>query len=125
MANRQRDLGKEQFWRQMVARQRRSDLTIRAFCEHAGLSQPSFYQWRGELARRDRAQHDQTPPSARAAFVPVHLVPDVAVIEIVLGQGVVVRVPAGADDKTLRQVLAALATSARTISDDDTEGASC
>ena len=53
MANRQRDLGKEQFWRQMVARQRQSDLTIRAFCEHAGLSQASFYQWRRELVRRD------------------------------------------------------------------------
>src|SRR5947207_13628415 len=81
MANRQRDLGKEQFWRQMVARQRQSDLTIRAFCGHAGLSQASFYQWRRELVRRDR-----TRPSARAAFVPLQLVPDAAVIEIVLGQ---------------------------------------
>ena len=112
MANRQRDLGKEQFWRQMVARQRQSDLTIRAFCEHAGLSQASFYQWRRELVRRDR-----TRPSARAAFVPLQLVPDAAVIEIVLGPSVVVRVPAGADDQTLRQVLAALATRAAGMED--------
>ena len=48
------------------------------------------------------------------------LVPDAAVIEIVLGPSVVVRVPAGADDQTLRQVLAALATRAA-----GTEGASC
>jgi transposase-like protein len=105
MANRRRDSEKEQFWRRMVAQQRQSGGTIRAFCQREGLSQPSFYQWRRELARRDRA------PIARrgaATFVPIQVVAEAALIEIALPGGVVVRVRAGADAATLRQVLATL-----------------
>jgi transposase len=110
MANRRRDPEKEQFWRRMVAQQRQSGGTIRAFCQREGLSQPSFYQWRRELARRDRA------PIARrgaATFVPIQVVAEAALIEaalieIALPGDVVVRVRAGADAATLRQVLATL-----------------
>ena len=105
MANRRRDPEKEQFWRRMLAQQRQSAGTIRAFCEREGLSQPSFYQWRRELARRDRAQ---VARRGVATFVPIQVVPEVALIEIALPGGVVVRVRAGADAATLRQILAAL-----------------
>ena len=105
MANRRRDPEKEQFWRRMVARQRQSAETIRAFCEREGVSQPSFYQWRRELARRDRAELARR---GAATFVPVQVVPEAALIEIALPGDVVVRVRAGADAATLRQVLAAL-----------------
>ncbi len=115
MANRRRDPEKEQFWRRMVAQQRQSAGTIRAFCEREGLSQPSFYQWRRELSRRDRASMTRrgaaVPGATRrgaATFVPIQVVPEVALIEIALPGGVVVRVRAGADAATLRQVLAAL-----------------
>ena len=119
MANRRRDPEKEQFWRRMVAQQRQSAGTIRAFCEREGLSQPSFYQWRRELARRDRTPRARRDAAGRdaATFVPIQVVAEAALIEIALPGGVVVRVRAGADAATLRQVLAVLAESP--------EGASC
>jgi len=38
---------KERWWRQQVARQRRGKLTVRKYCAQAGISEPSFYAWRG------------------------------------------------------------------------------
>jgi hypothetical protein len=96
-----------------------SGLTIRGYCLRHGLSEPSFYAWRGELARRDAARRDGRRPSEQgssqgASFVQVHVPADVAspgaVIEIVLGEGVLVRVPRGADQATLTTVLDALGT---------------
>jgi len=129
MANRRRDPAKEQFWRQTVERQQASGVSVRVFCQREGLGEASFYMWRRELARRDRAQA-QAPAQApiesrlqeqrqgqrrrrrrrrlRAAFVPVRLaVPEqAAAIEIALAGGVVVRVRPGFDAQALRQVLA-------------------
>ena len=48
-----RMLATEQLWRQRVAQQPRSKLSIREFCQRAGVSEASFYAWRRELARRD------------------------------------------------------------------------
>ncbi len=112
MANRQRNHAKEQFWRRTMARCRASGLSIRAFCEREGLLEPSFYQWRRELARRDR----QTirPGRRGMAFVPVRVVgdegkaPGCGAIEIVLARGRIVRVSAGFEGETLAQVVAVL-----------------
>ena len=41
--NNQRSSSKERFWRRMVRRCRNSGLSVRAFCEEHGLSEPSFY----------------------------------------------------------------------------------
>ena len=107
MANAQRDRGKEQFWRQALARWRHSGITVRAYCAQHGLSEPSFYAWRKELARRDRRAAE--PAGGVAAFVPVQIVPEPGVaIEIVMRQGHVVRVRPGFDRQTLRSVLAVL-----------------
>ena len=48
-----RMLATEQLWRQRVVQQPRSKLSIREFCQRAGVSEASFYAWRRELARRD------------------------------------------------------------------------
>jgi hypothetical protein len=107
MANAQRDRGKEQFWRQTLARWRQSELTVRAYCAQYGLSEPSFYAWRKVLARRDRRAAEPAGPAA--VFVPVQIVPEPGVaIEIVMPQGHVVRVRPGFDRQTLRHVLATL-----------------
>jgi transposase len=77
---------------------------VRAFCERRRLSEPSFYAWRRELAKRD---------AQRPAFVPVHLVGGEGVaaggfLELVLAGGRRVRVPADFDAATLRRLLAVL-----------------
>jgi hypothetical protein len=111
---------KERFWRDHLARQAAGSLTIRGYCLRHDLSEPSFYAWRGELARRDAARRDGHRPSEQgssrgASFVQVHVSAGVglspsAAIEIVLGEGALVRVPPGADQATLATVLATLRT---------------
>ncbi|MEL6897705.1 MAG: hypothetical protein AAFP90_16515 [Planctomycetota bacterium] len=47
-----RSTDKQDFWRWVIAEQRRSGLTIKAFCKQQGLSEPSFYGWRRRLEGR-------------------------------------------------------------------------
>jgi transposase-like protein len=115
MAN-HRDPVKAAFWRRVVARWRRSQLTVRDFCRQEQLSEPSFYAWRRTLAERA----DSTPPRERRTtrqsapfFVPLRVAAEANAstpppLEIVLGRGRVVRVPPGFDAATLRQTLAVL-----------------
>lgn len=100
----QRDVRKEQQWRQWLRQWRASGLSVRAFCEERGLSEPSFYAWRRALAERD---------AEAAVFVPVEVVeeePSVtrAALELVVGEQHIVRVRPGFDAATLRQLLAVL-----------------
>src|SRR5207245_864436 len=98
MANQPRNHAKEQLWRRAMARHLASGLSIRAFCERESLSEPSFYQWRRELARRDR--QTSRPGRTGMAFVPVRVLreegqsPASGAIEIVLAGGRIVRVGA-------------------------------
>jgi transposase len=99
---RPRDGQKEQQWRRWLREWQSSGLSVRAFCERHHLSEPRFYAWRGKLAKRD---------AQRPAFVPVQVVADEALtttLELVLAGGRKLRVPAGFDAATLRQLLAVL-----------------
>jgi hypothetical protein len=58
-----RDQKKEAIWRQHVRAQGSGGQTVRAYCQTHRLTEPAFYWWRAQLARRDR----EAPP----AFVPV------------------------------------------------------
>lgn len=98
-----RDPQLERRWRDLIRRWRNSDLTVRDFCAHHGISEPSFYAWRRELARRDQAQAAAATPT----FVPVR-VATAAAVEVVLTSGVIVRVPAGADPSLVARLVAAL-----------------
>ena len=121
----QQDRGKERFWRRMVGQWRRSGQTVRDFCAAHALSEPSFFGWRRTIGDRDRQaaasqaangrRHHARPLApddnrdrAAPAFVPVHVLPAATALEVVLGSGRVVRVPAGFDAATLRQLLAIL-----------------
>lgn len=105
-----RDLGKERFWRRQVNRWQASGQTIRDWCRREGLAEHNFHAWRRTLAERDRERTTARRPSA--AFVSVEVVDGTAQpIEIVLAGGVLVRVPQGAEEKTLRHVLTILAAS--------------
>ena len=109
------DHGKERFWRRLLGQWRCSGLTIRAFCADHGLAEHSFHAWRRTIAERDQQGASNSPAHTHLAddqpvFVPVHVVPAPAssALELVLDQGVLVRVPAGFDAATLRQLLAVL-----------------
>jgi hypothetical protein len=99
-----RDERKERQWRQWIQECQASGLTVRDFCVQHGLEEHRFYTWRRELARRD---------AEAFPLVPVRIVADdVAAargaLEVVLPCGRTIRVPAGFDAPTLRQLLAVL-----------------
>jgi hypothetical protein len=131
-----RDPKKERFWRQIIARQGKSGLSIRGFCLKRGVSEASFHFWRKELARRDgepRRSRSGMPrhptaktsrPSRRspssgsrqATFVPVRVASSselhasAPTIEIVLPSGHLVRVGPGVDSEALSKVVSTLET---------------
>lgn len=119
----QRDPAKERYWRRLLRLWRRSGQTGRDFCAAHGLSEPSFYAWRREIARRDQepaaapkpALRSQAPnPSAGTplpTFVEVTVdapVSPPAPLEVVVAHGRCVRVPPGFDAELLRQLLRVL-----------------
>ncbi len=53
MAHKQRDAGKEQFWRDAFKRQAAGDLSVRAFCRRELLTESAFYAWRRTVAERN------------------------------------------------------------------------
>ena len=122
MANRRRDPAKEQHWRQLLQRWQTSRQCVRAFCQTHGLSEPSFYAWRGILAERDAAaaapqSNVPTPAAASPAFVPVHVradgpaevnPPEDACLEVLLSGQRVLRIRPGFDAATLQRLLAVL-----------------
>ena len=101
---RPRDQHKERQWQRWIDQWRASGLSVRAFCARHRLPTPTFYAWRRRLRRR---------AAEPAPFLPVQVVPDTpphpaSPLEVVLAGGPVVRVPAGLDPVTLRQLLAVL-----------------
>jgi hypothetical protein len=75
----QRDLVREQFWRQTLADWRSSGLSVRAFCEARDLRPTTFDYWKRELQRRDQAPSPAPakpiPRSSKPKFLPVTVVP--------------------------------------------------
>ena len=102
MADATRDLDRESYWRTVLARWRRSELSVRAFCRAEGVSEPNFYVWRRKL--------DRTEPK-KPAFLPVHVVTDgvespvMCGIEVVLANGRCLRVQPGFDPTTLVKLI--------------------
>jgi transposase-like protein len=92
---------REPYWRHVIARWKRSGVSVRAFCGAEGLNPMTFYWWRRELTRRDQPQ---------PAFLPVHVLaettePSPVGIEVVLANGRSVRVGAEFDPGTLLRVV--------------------
>src|SRR5437763_142064 len=99
-----RDPGLEPQWRRRLKEWERSGLTGRDFCRRHSLSEPSFYGWRREIARRDR---EQAAAREQPAFVSIAVAAAVP-LEVVVRGGRVVRVGHGFDAAHLRAVVAAL-----------------
>jgi transposase-like protein len=98
-----RDPRKEAVWRKHVRRQRNSGLSIREFCHEHGLVESAFYFWRQEIRRRDQ----ESATEQASTFVPLTVQTEMPAtpLEVVLSSGHVVRVMAGFDAATLRQLL--------------------
>jgi hypothetical protein len=124
----ERDRGKERYWRRLLRQWQRSGQGVRAFCWVHGLSEASFYAWRRTIQERDRQAQPRSRRGPRQAsdpvqgtavhgfqgdglptFVPVTIAAAASPLEVMLCDGRVVRVPAGFDAATLRQLLAVLA----------------
>ena len=64
---------KTEFWKFVFAEHVRSGLSVRAFCQREGVSEPSFYQWRKKLAVNENSS-SRPVPEASPNFLPVTVV---------------------------------------------------
>ena len=109
-----------QRWRELVNEHRASGLSVDAFCKQQGLATSTFFNW----ARRFKSEPTSAAAqaSADAAFVELEAPPASPItkadasatsatspIELVLPNGLVLRVGHGFDPRLLQQVVEALA----------------
>ena len=91
-----------QTWIDRLQRFASADLSVSQFCAAEGVSLAAFYSWR----RRLRPQgHAPEPAPTAARLLPVRLQAPAAALEVALPAGAVLRIPAGADETTLRSLL--------------------
>ena len=92
---------RREFWRQLVAEQQQSGMSVRAICRQRGASEHSFYQWRKRLAARLPMKFAlvETGSGALGKAEP---------IEVMLASGERLRITPGFDAVTLRAVLGVL-----------------
>ena len=91
-----------EYWRQQIAEQARSGLSVKQFCRQQRLTEPSFYFWRKRLAQ---------PPPLRFALVETAPLPPPATepeLELVLTTGERLRIGAGVETTALQRVLEAV-----------------
>ena len=110
---------RERHWRGVLERWQASAGSVRDFCERAGVSEPSFYQWRRRLGVP--AKRAEPAASGRVGgLLPVRIVGDglegagaadgatAAGVEVMLASGRRLRVAREFDEATLRRLLAVL-----------------
>ena len=94
---------RRRYWRDVVARQRRSGLSVAAFCRQHEVSPAAFYGWRRRLAG------ERSGRSTAVSFVPLPLdqavPPRAAEFSLQLPNGVQVTVPRNFDDAALERLL--------------------
>jgi len=92
---------RREYWRQLIAEQQQSGVSVRRFCQQRRTSEPSFYQWR----KRFSQQHP-------VRFALVETGPGAGIhaegVEVILTSGERLRIRPGADAATLRVVLSVL-----------------
>jgi hypothetical protein len=100
--------------RLVLADWQRGGLTLREFGEQRGIPVSTLAWWRRVLRKAGAEELNGTAAENAVVFTEVRPPASVrrvpAVLEIVVPSGHLVRVPAGADSATLRQVLEALRT---------------
>jgi transposase-like protein len=91
------------YWRERIAEQERSGMSVQRFCERQGLTEQSFYVWRKRLRKQQPMRFalvEAGPVRQQPATEPG--------LELVLATGERLRIGAGVDPLVLRRVLEAL-----------------
>jgi hypothetical protein len=73
-----RSLAKERFWRKVVEDFDPQRTTVRQWCADHRVSEPSFYNWRRELKRRDPPRTSVPRPKQCVRLLPVKIAPSPA-----------------------------------------------
>jgi hypothetical protein len=106
------DPKREAFWRRVLRRRAKSGMTVAEFCASEGLTEGALFHWQREIRRRDAERQGQDSDSAdKPTFLPLQLVDDrsdSASVEIVTGNGYVIRVHESATTDHVRRVLLAV-----------------
>ena len=117
----------EKFYRQLVAEQEESGLSIRAFAAMRGIPPGTLSCWRHELRQRDAARARRGDKATKPRFVRVNVVgagavagagaplakpagARTAVYEVVLGRDRVLRLPAEFDEARVAALVRAVAS---------------
>ena len=107
---------KEKFWRKQISDFESSGMTVTEFCRSRGLSDKNFANWRKRLSLRDAAAREAGAEATSMDFAPLRMVEqDVAEpaprsnsaisMEIVLRNGIVLRVAEGCSIKLMSSVI--------------------
>src|SRR5262249_15408757 len=89
---------RQEFWSALVAKQEQSGKSVRAFCRESGAKEHSFYMWRQKLRRQAPVRFalvERTGAGTRESP-----------IEVVLANGIKLKIGCGVNAATLRTVLA-------------------
>lgn len=117
----ERRIEREAQWRKRIEEQSRSGLSVRAFCRHEGITEPSFYDWRRRLGQSARAGVAPSGEGASVAPAFARVVmamneepnPRLSRIEIECRGGRVIRVGPGFDRATLIEALSVIEAGGR------------
>src|SRR5262249_20744928 len=90
---------RREFWRELIAKQQQSGVTVRTVCQQHGVSEYSFYQWRKRLAQ-------QLP--MKFALVETGRGTEAIAVEVDLSSGERLRIWPGVNAATLRLVVSVL-----------------
>ena len=94
MANKQRDSGRETFWRDAIVRQQASGLGVRAFCQQEKLTKSNFYAWQRTIKERD-GEAKQRSSAVKATKNSPTFVPALITGEPPLETALVIRLASG------------------------------
>jgi hypothetical protein len=90
-------------WRERIAEQERSGVSVRLFCRERGLTEYSFYAWRRRLRQQDPVRFALVERGFARQESAIE-----ANLELLLATGDRLRISAGVDAATLRTVIDAL-----------------
>lgn len=102
------DPHKQQHWLQHVRRWQASQLSVRDYCERHELGEASFYAWKRTLQQRGLLKDMASGNAPFFLPVAVPAADTTRGIDVVFPDGLCLRVAAGFDAATLRQLLAVL-----------------